>query len=137
MVVLSLLFPGQAFPLIWLGVFFLLDPLVALLGGRSLAAQVATGRWDTVWVLFAAGLTCGLLWEGWNFWASPKWTYHVSYAGQARLFEMPLLGYGGYLPFALELYAAYQLSVLLFLRRPDDRLAFDEPAPPAGRADRR
>jgi hypothetical protein len=26
-----------------------------------------------------------------------------------HLFEMPLLGYGGYLPFALELYGLYHL----------------------------
>jgi hypothetical protein len=29
----------------------------------------------------------------------------------ARVFEMPLLGYGGYLPFALELFALYHLIV--------------------------
>jgi hypothetical protein len=127
MIVASLLFPRQAFPLIWIGLFFLLDPLNALLGGKSLTAQVATGRWDTVWVLFAAGITCGLLWEGWNYWSSPKWVYFVTYAGWLKLFEMPILGYGAYLPFALELYAAYQSLCLLVFRRPDDLLTFDEP----------
>ena len=28
-----------------------------------------------------------------------------------HIFEMPLLGYGGYLPFALELYAVYHFVV--------------------------
>lgn len=134
MVLLSVTFPQQAFPLIWLGVFFLLDPLNALLGGKSLAAQVATGRWDTVWVLFAAGLICGVLWEGWNYWSSPHWVYHVPYFDWLRIFEMPLLGYGGYFPFALELYAAYQSLHLLVLCRPDALLSFETPGPDRTRA---
>jgi hypothetical protein len=128
MTLLSLLFPDQLFPLIWLGLFLVLDPLNALLGGKSLAAQVAEGRWDTVWVLFAAGLICGVLWEGWNYWSSPRWVYEVTYADWLRIFAMPLLGYGGYLPFALELYAAYQLVVWILLRRPDTALKFETPA---------
>jgi hypothetical protein len=35
---------------------------------------------------------------------------------------MPLLGYAGYLPFALELFAMYQF-VLVLLRRKEDYLA--------------
>jgi hypothetical protein len=35
----------------------------------------------------------------------------VPYANWFHIFEMPLLGYGGYLPFALELYALYHLIV--------------------------
>ena len=129
LVVLALLFPRQAFPLIWVGFFLVLDPLNAIAGGKSILAQVARGRWDTVWVLFAAGLTCGLLWEGWNYWSSPKWIYHVPYVDWLRIFEMPLLGYGGYFPFALEVYATYQTMCLLAFRRPDDLLTFEEPAP--------
>jgi len=32
-----------------------------------------------------------------------------SLANSLHIFEMPLLGYGGYLPFGLELYALYNL----------------------------
>ena len=39
----------------------------------------------------------------------PKWIYHVPWASEPKLFEMPLLGYLGYLPFALELYLLKQL----------------------------
>jgi hypothetical protein len=41
---------------------------------------------------------------------------------------MPALGYGGYLPFALELYALYHLIIGVLGRRQDDylRLEFDE-----------
>ncbi|HEU5434119.1 MAG TPA: hypothetical protein VFU81_20785, partial [Thermomicrobiales bacterium] len=121
----SLAAPRYLFPLVWIGLFLFLDPVNALLGNRSLAAQARLGRWDTVLVLFAAGLTCGFLWEMWNVRSMPKWVYVVPFVPPVKLFEMPLPGYGGYLPFALEVYAAYQLLAGLFGRRPDAYLTFD------------
>ncbi len=50
---------------------------------------------------------CGVLWEFWNYWATTKWTYTVPYAGNVKIFEMPVLGYLGFPPFALECYAMY------------------------------
>ena len=125
MFALSLAVPRQAFPLVWLGVFFFLDPLNTLLGGKSIAAEVRAGRWDTMLVLFAAGLTCGFFWELWNVRSLPKWVYDVPYVEGPRLFEMPWLGYGGYLPFALEVYAAYHALHGLVFRRRDAYLRFD------------
>ena len=128
--VASLAVPRQAFPLVWLGVFFLLDPLNALLGGKSLAEEVAARRWDTVLVLFAAGLTCGFFWEMWNSGSMPKWVYTVPYVERPKLFEMPWLGYGGYLPFALEVYAFYHALHWLLFRRRDGYLGFDAEGSP-------
>lgn len=114
MFLLVLLFPRFAFPLAWLSLFFIVDPINALRGRRSIVAQVANGRWETVLSLFAAGITCGFFWEMWNFWSVPNWEYHVPFVGFGKLFEMPILGYGGYLPFALEIYALWALvSVIL------------------------
>jgi hypothetical protein len=124
MFVASLAASTYLFPLVWIGLFLLLDPINALTGGRSLAAQVAERRWDTVLVLFAAGLTCGFFWEMWNYWSSPKWVYSVPAVAGPKLFEMPLLGYGGYLPFALEIFAAYHLMHTLLFRSPDRYLRF-------------
>ena len=107
--ILSLVFSRYLFPFVWIGLFLALDPLNALLGHPSLTAQVREGRWDTVLVLFAAGLTCGWFWEMWNVNSMPKWVYDVPFAGSPKLFEMPILGYGGYLPFALEVFAAWSL----------------------------
>jgi hypothetical protein len=123
-----LAFPRQAFPLVWIGPFLTLDPLMNLAGGRSISAQVARGRWDTALALFLAGITCGLFWEMWNVWSSPKWIYHVPYVGEPKIFEMPVLGYGGYLPFSLVVYAAVQLVNLGVRVFPDRYLGFDEPA---------
>jgi hypothetical protein len=43
----------------------------------------------------------------WNYWAFPKWQYTIPYVDFAYVFEMPLLGYGGYLLFGLEIYVVY------------------------------
>ena len=68
---------------------------------RSLAAQQGF-RYDVA-------LACGFFWELWNFYSYPKWTYHIPVVGHPRLFEMPLLGNLGYLPFGLELYPMIHL----------------------------
>lgn len=133
MFVASLAFPDVAFPLVWIGVFLLLDAVNALTGGRSIAEQVAVGRWDTVLVLFAAGITCGFFWEMWNIRSLPKWVYDVPHVTRPKLFEMPLLGYGGYLPFGLEIYAFYHFVQTVSFRRRDTFLGFDRP--PEGQQD--
>lgn len=104
-----LIFPNQAYPLVWVSMFFLCDPVNRKLGLPAITNQTAAGRWDTVRVLILAGLTCGFFWEMWNFWSEPKWVYHVPGVGFAKVFEMPFLGYLGYIPFALEVYALYHL----------------------------
>ena len=106
---LTQLFPTYFFPLVWLGLFFIFDPLNRLAGRPSIAAQVAERRWDTVVVLAVATVWCGFLWEMWNSRAMPKWTYELPAAEWLRVFEMPILGFSGYIPFGLELYALYRM----------------------------
>jgi hypothetical protein len=106
---LTMLWPHYFFPGVWLCLFFLVDPVNALLGRRSLLADAIAGRWRLVFVLALAGLTCGFFWEMWNVFSMPKWTYSVPLVPQQRLFEMPLLGYSGYIPFAFECFAVYTL----------------------------
>ena len=56
----------------------------------------------------AAGWTCGILWEFWNYWAAAKWIYIFPIGQSSKVFEMPLLGYLGFLPFALECKVMYE-----------------------------
>jgi hypothetical protein len=49
-----------------------------------------------------AALICGLFWEMWNYYSAAKWAYSIPFVDAFHLFEMPLLGYGGYIPFGLE-----------------------------------
>ena len=60
--------------------------------------------------LWIGALVTGFFWEMWNYWSYPKWVYQVPGVDFFRIFEMPILGYGGYLPFVLELHALYQMA---------------------------
>ena len=119
--ILPWLYPRYFFGLIWLCLVLILDPINNLCRRKSALAHIAVGDWR-FFVLPLAGLCCGFLWEMWNFYALPKWYYTIPYVGFWKIFEMPLLGYIGYLPFAFELFAMYQF-VLLLLRRKEDYLA--------------
>ena len=103
--------PRYAFPLVWFSVYLILDPINRLRGRPSLIAHLRQGDWRPVIALWLAGLTCGFFWEMWNYYALPKWVYRVPFVDFLRIFEMPILGYGGYLPFSMEVYALYQLTL--------------------------
>ena len=102
--------PRYAFGLTWLWLFLLVDPLNALRGRASLVVQVARGDWRQLIALGLGVLVCGFFWEMWNFYALPKWYYTVPYFGFGKIFEMPILGYLGYIPFAWELFALYHFA---------------------------
>jgi hypothetical protein len=116
MLALMLAWPRYFFPFMWLSVYFILEPVNLWLGNPTLAASVFKGDWRPVISLWLGGLICGFFWEMWNFYSYPKWVYFVPYVDFARIFEMPLLGYGGYLPFAMELYAMYNIVLRVFKR---------------------
>ena len=101
--------PNLFFPFIWLSIFFIFEPINVWLGHRSLADWTRKGDWRPVLALWLGVLMTAFFWEMWNFLSYPKWIYHVPWGGNFKIFEMPLLGYGGYLPFALELFAMYHL----------------------------
>ncbi len=104
--------PDMFFPLVWVGPFLVLDAAVGLVTGDSLMMQTATGRWRTAVAVALAGLMCGFLWEMWNFWAAPKWIYDIPHLGYLKVFEMPILGYLGYVPFAWSIYQLVRLADL-------------------------
>jgi hypothetical protein len=104
MLVLLLVWPMIFFPFIWL------SPYVWM-GNRSLADWTREGDWHPIISLWLGVLLTGFFWEMWNYHSYPKWIYHVAWGGGLHIFEMPLLGYGGYLPFSLELFALYHLIV--------------------------
>lgn len=101
------IWPRVFFPFIWLSLYFILEPINVWLGNRSLARWTQRGDWRPVVSLWLGVLLTAFFWEMWNFYSFPKWIYHVPWGDWLHMFEMPLLGYGGYLPFALELYALY------------------------------
>ena len=109
MLVLLLIWPRYFFPFLWASVFLLLEPLNVLLGNRSLLQSTSKGDWRPVWSLSLGCLICGFFWELWNQYAYPKWVYDIPYLDLWHVFEMPLAGYGGYIPFGWELFAVWTL----------------------------
>lgn len=94
MLALALAAPGYAFPLAWI----FLWPICEALAGVRVPLKLAP-----------LGLVLGLLWESLN-WQCPRgWIYTVPHFEHPKLFEMPLAGYLGYLPFMLEAVAALAL----------------------------
>ena len=105
------IWPTYLFPLTWLSLFFIFDPINYLTGRPSITAKVRHGDWQLV-IAFALGaLICGFFWEMWNHHATVSWEYNIGFFDFARIFQMPLLGYGGYLPFGLETYALFHFVV--------------------------
>jgi hypothetical protein len=103
------LFPDQAYPLVWLAPLAVLDAVARLRGRPSIIGLVRRGRAGPVLLMAVAGLGTGILWEMWNFGAVPYWQYRIPYLGYLPVFEMPILGYLGYLPFILAADAFWRL----------------------------
>jgi hypothetical protein len=124
LLVLPLVWPNYTFPLIWGAFFFLLDPWCDLMGGASLIARFAAGERRQHLLLLVAGLICGAWWESWNWFAISKWVYTLPVLNCFKVFEMPLPGYLGFPPFALECAVMYNFMQALderVLTSPDRR----------------
>lgn len=109
MIALMLAWPKYFYPFAWASLVFILEPINRWLGHPHLMQDLDRGDWRKVIALGAGALLCGVFWEMWNFYSYPKWIYHTPGAQYLHVFEMPLLGYLGYIPFALELCALKDL----------------------------
>ncbi len=111
LIMLSLLltWPDLFYPCVWLSIVLIVEPLNSWLANRSLLEWTARRDWRPLIALCAGALVCGFFWELWNFWSYPRWVYRVPFFGFWHVFEMPLLGYLGYIPFALELFVVVHL----------------------------
>jgi hypothetical protein len=101
---------------VWLGFILLLDPLNARAGDESILGDWHGSETRRLMNLLAAGLICGIIWEFWNFWCGTKWIYNVPILPNVKIFEMPILGFGGFPPFAVECFAMYVLVRRLLWR---------------------
>jgi len=109
MLAVMVAWPKLFFPFVWISLYFILEPINLWLGCRTLVEWTKDGNWRPVAALWLGVLQTAFFWEMWNYYSYPKWVYHVAWGNWLHVFEMPLLGYGGYLPFALELFAMYHL----------------------------
>lgn len=106
-ILLSLVWPRIFFPLVWLCFIFIFEPINFWLNNKTVLSDFKRGKGNTFWSWIFAGLTAGILWEFWNFWAGSHWEYSLLYFNFGRIFQMPVLGYLGFLPFAIEVFSIF------------------------------
>ncbi len=102
------LFPDLLFPFVWGGLLVVVDLYEHQQGGPSFLRQLERGRYRELVAWGCAGAVCGGLWEYWNHLAGSGWIYTVPYMGSRRIFEMPIIGYLGFPPFALMTWRLYR-----------------------------
>jgi hypothetical protein len=95
-------FSNYLFPLLWVAPLLLLVSFQTIANRPAFFPEIKTGDWRRVFRFCLAALICGFFWEIWNYLSLAKWIYTVPYVHRFQLFEMPILGYAGYLPFGLE-----------------------------------
>ena len=102
-VLLSLIgvFPDSLFFLVWICPFFIFLGCWILFGHTHILKGVKKGDYTMVVGYATAALICGFFWEMFNFYSLARWQYSIPYVQVLHLFEMPVLGYAGYLPFGL------------------------------------
>lgn len=119
--VLVLVWPHWFFPLVWGATTLLVEPLVYRGDrDRSILGDLEKGRPGRILRLLIGGMAIGLLWELLNIRARAKWIYTVPGLEELKLFEMPVLGFFGFPPFALECFVLWQALVLLGAAVPRD-----------------
>ncbi|UCD30807.1 MAG: hypothetical protein JSV38_08215 [Desulfobacterales bacterium] len=94
--------PDYLFSLLWISPLLIIVSLQHLMGESHVLSDIGNGDWRLVVASTSAALFCGLFWEMWNYYSLAKWQYSVPFVGRFHVFEMPILGYAGYLPFGLE-----------------------------------
>ncbi|NIO15896.1 MAG: hypothetical protein GTN70_02665 [Deltaproteobacteria bacterium] len=101
--------PELTYSFLWLSPLIAVVSFQVVFGKRHVLSGIASGDWTLVITSSVAALVCGFFWEMWNYYSLSKWVYAIPYLHKFQLFEMPLLGYAGYLPFGLICLAAGEL----------------------------
>lgn len=126
MLVALLIWPQYGMAFMWISLYFIFDPVNVWLARPSLMEKTAHGDWRMVLILFSTALICGFFWELWNWYAWPKWIYTFPLLDGMKVFEMPLAGYLGYLPFGLEVWAMTAMLLPGFCRKLAGSLEIEE-----------
>ena len=102
---------------LWIGPPLVFCGLQQIVVGETLLSPLARGDWRPLLQPALAALICGFFWELWNSGSLAQWHYSIPYAQRFHVFEMPLLGYAGYLPFGVMCAVALDLIARIIERR--------------------
>ena len=108
---LAFWFPRYCFPLVWVFAVAAVAPVNYRRGIDGLLRQLEAGEYAPTLRMLLAGLIAGGFWELFNFWSRARWIYTVPFFEELKLFEMPLAGFLGFPPFAVECACLYRLLV--------------------------
>ena len=103
------IWPDYLFPLLWLSPLLIIVTTQKMMGQATIFDTLRRGDWRPVWLPALAALFCGFFWELWNVKSYAHWVYSIPFVQKAHIFEMPILGYLGYLSFGLECKAVASL----------------------------
>lgn len=101
--------PDLFFFALWVAPLGLIVSCQVLAGRQTVFSDLASGQWRNMYCYVLAALVCGVFWEMWNMGSLAQWHYAIPYVERFRVFEMPYLGYTGYLPFGIECYVVVDL----------------------------
>jgi hypothetical protein len=93
--------PREFYAMVWLAPLLILVALQALARAPNPLSRLVHGDWRSVGVPALAALFCGFFWEMWNWQSLAHWEYSIPFVQRFLVFEMPVLGYAGYLPFGV------------------------------------
>jgi len=112
MMALVLVWPRYFFPLVWGASMLMVEPTVYRRNREhSLLADLERGEPGRLLRLLTGGAIIGLVWEALNIKARTKWIYTVPGLEEVKLFEMPVLGFFGFPPFAVECFILWSALV--------------------------
>lgn len=114
--------PDLFYPFVWITVFMIIEPFNIKADFSSLLHFTENKNWQPVINLVVGCLICAFFWEMWNIYSYPKWIYHLPHVYAPKLFEMPLPGYIGYIPFSFELFTLTSLVYGLMKMKLSDYL---------------
>ncbi len=96
------IFPDPLFFTVWLAPFFIILGHAVVRRLPHPFSPLTSGDYTPVVSYALSALCCGFFWELFNMYSLARWEYSIPYVQVCHIFEMPVLGYAGYLPFGLE-----------------------------------
>ncbi len=109
------IWPNHLFPLLWISPLLIIVSLQDIFEESHIFSRLPRGDWRHLLTAALAALICGFFWEMWNYQGLAKWKYSIPFVHRFQIFEMPILGYAGYLPFGLQCAAVAQI----FMKKKD------------------
>lgn len=134
-------FPDGMFMVLWVSPLMILSVVLTSLGIWTPFTPIKDGNWSPVLKYALTYLIYGFLLEWWNYFNSTHpddpakmitftpahWVYSLPYVNRFHVFEMPVLGYMGYLPFGI--YCAIWWISFAFLLNIPTQFARDGQSP--------